>query len=146
MHDVRQALHRLDESGLDLWDGSTSASPLYVDRAGQILIVTAESAHEPGGQERIAECLDLLAPFESADGGVGPDLRRPRERLRIVPGKVAGEPHIDGSRLTTLAVAALAGRGYEIADLLRLYPDESAESLAQAVDLEASLGTLDLAA
>jgi len=146
MQDVRQALRQLDDSGLDLWDGSTSASPLYVDRTGRILIVAAGSAREAGGQVRIAECLDLLAPFVSADGGIGPDLRRPRECLRIVPGKVAGEPHIEGSRLTTLAVAALAGRGYEIDDLLRLYPDESAESLAQAVDLEASLGTLDLAA
>ncbi len=146
MHHVRQALEQLDERGLDLWDGSTRASPLYVDRTGTILIVTDESATEPGGQARMPEFLDLLAPFHTADGGAGPDLRRPREHLRIVPGKCAGEPHLEGSRLTTLSVAALARRGYELEDLLRLYPDETRVSLAEAIDLEQTLGTLNLAA
>lgn len=146
MHHVRQALEQLDERGLDLWDGSTRVSPLYVDRSGTILIVTDESASEPGGQARMPEFLDLLAPFQTVDGGAGPDLRRPREHLRIVPGKCAGEPHLEGSRLTTLSVAALARRGYELEDLLRLYPDESSVSLAEAIDLEQTLGTLSLAA
>lgn len=76
----------------------------------------------------------------------GPDLRRPREHLRILPGKCAGEPHLDGSRLTTVTIAALAGRGYSLDDVTRLYPDDSRESLAEAIDLEHSLGTLVSAA
>ena len=43
-------------------------------------------------------------------------------------------------------MAALARRGYELEDLLRLYPDESRVSLAEAIDLEQTLGTLSLAA
>lgn len=146
MRQVKAALAQLDENGLDLWDGSKSDSPLVVDRTGSILIVRDRSTFELGCQVRIPEFLDLLAPFPAADGGVGPDLRHPREHLRIVPGKCAGEPHLEGSRLTTLSIAALANRGYELDDLLRLYPDESCVSLAEAIDLERTLGTLDLAA
>ena len=89
--------------------------------------------------------LDELA-FEGAEGACGPDLRRPRPHLRIVPGKRAGEPHLDGSRLTTMTVAALSARGYTVDDLALLYPDEDRASLAEAVDLERILGTLDRAA
>ena len=93
----------------------------------------------------LAEWLDLLGPFEGTEGG-GPDLRRPREHLRIVPGKCAGEPHLEGSRLTTVTIAALASRGYTLDDVARLYPDETQESLAEAIELERSLGTLVAAA
>ena len=141
MRDVRDALVQLDERGLDLWDGGAGASPLYVDPTGKIVIVTPDATHDLSGQGVLAEWLDLLGPFEGTDGA-GPDLRRPREHLRIVPGKCAGEPHIDGSRLTTVTIAALAGRGYTLDDVARLYPDEARESLEEAIDLERSLGTL----
>ena len=145
MRHVREALVRLDEQGLDLWDGRAGASPLYVDLTGEILIVTPHGPHDLSGQGVLPEWLDLLGPFEGTDGA-GPDLRRPREHLRIVPGKCAGEPHLDGSRLTTVTIAALAGRGYTLDDVARLYPDETRESLAEAIDLERSLGTLVAAA
>lgn len=141
MRDVRVALVQLDEQGLDLWDGGVGASPLYVDPTGRIVIVTGEVASDLSGQGVLSEWLDLLGPFEGTDGA-GPDLRRPREHLRIVPGKCAGEPHLAGTRLTTITVAALAGRGFTLDDVARLYPDESSESLAEAIDLERSLGTL----
>ena len=57
------------------------------------------------------DVLGLTAPFDSA-GMSGPDLLRPRPHLRIVPSKVAGEPHVEQSRLTTQTIAALADRGY----------------------------------
>ena len=141
MRHVRDALVQLDEQGLDLWDGRAEASPLYVDPTGKIVIVTPEAAHDLSGQGLLSEWLDLLGPFEGTDGS-GPDLRRPREHLRIVPGKCAGEPHLDGSRLTTVTVAALTGRGYTLDDVVRLYPNETRESLVEAIDLEHSLDTL----
>ena len=141
MPHVRDALVQLDEQGLDLWDGRAGASPLYVDPTGKIVIVAPEATHDLSGQGVLSEWLDLLGPFEGTDGA-GPDLRRPREHLRIVPGKYAGEPHLDGSRLTTVTIAALAGRGYTLDDVARLYPDETRESLEEAIDLERSLGTL----
>jgi uncharacterized protein (DUF433 family) len=146
MREVRKALHRLDDLGIDLWDGRAARSPLFVDRSGEIIIVRDDEAGDVSGQAVISQFLDLLAPFEGSDGGRGPDLRRPREHLRIVPGKCAGEPHLEGSRLTTPTIAALAARGYGIDDLARLYPDESPTSIAEAIDLETSLGTLDRAA
>lgn len=145
MRNVRRALIELVDQRLDLWDGSVGASPLYVDPTGQILIVTTNSTHDLHGQAVLSDWLDLLGPFEGTDC-VGPDLRRPREHLRIVPGKCAGEPHLDGSRLTTITIAALAGRGYSLDDVARLYPDESRESLTEAIDLERSLGTFAFAA
>ena len=141
MRHVREALVQLDEQGLDLWDGRAGASPLFVDPTGKIVIDTPAATHDLSGQGVLPGWLDLLGVFEGSDGA-GPDLRRPREHLRIVPGKCAGEPHIDGSRLTTVTVAALSGRGYTLDDVARLYPDESRQSLEEAIDLERSLGTL----
>ena len=63
-----------------------------------------------------------------------------------MPGKCAGEPHLAGSRLTTLTVSALAERGFGIEDIARLYPDEDVVSLAEAIELEHSLGTVAHAA
>jgi uncharacterized protein (DUF433 family) len=146
MREVRKALAQLDELGLDPWDGRIGEIPLYVDPTGGILIVTDDTVRDVRGQGRIADWLDLLGPFEGAEGAQGPDLRCPREHLRIVPGKCAGEPHLAGSRLTTMTVAALAARDYTLDNLALLYPDESRESLAEAIDLERSLGTLDRAA
>ena len=45
-----------------------------------------------------------------------------------------------------MTVAALAARDHTLDNLALLYPDESRESLAEAIDLERSLGTLDRAA
>jgi uncharacterized protein (DUF433 family) len=67
------------------------------------------------------------------------DLRAPRPRLRIVPGKVAGEPHLVGSRLTTRTVAALAARGFSAEQIAALYMHEDPAALAEAVELERSL-------
>jgi uncharacterized protein (DUF433 family) len=146
MHDVRAALKQLEHRGLDIWDGHDRRSPLVVDRAGRIIIVEVEGASDLRGQLVAGDVLDLLGPFDAGDGGHGPDLRRPRSHLRIVPGKCAGEPHVEGTRLTTTAIAALVDRGFALDDIARLYPDEAPESLAEAIDLERSLGTLAAAA
>ena len=136
---------QLAVDGRDLWSRSEGASPLYVDRSGRIHIVEDGATRDLNGQAALSDWLDLLGPFEGVDG-VGPDLRRPRPHLRIVPGKCAGEPHVAGSRLTTVTIAALVERGYGIGDIERLYPDESREGLAEAIDLERALGTLSVAA
>ncbi len=146
MHHVRAALDELQRRRLDLWDGRTATSPLVVDRGGQIIIVEGDVTSEVHGQLVAGTLLDLLGPFDSGDGSRGPDLRRPRAHLRIVPGKCAGEPHLDGTRVTTTAIAALSERGFGLDDIARLYPDESPDSIAEAIDLERSLGTLAVAA
>src|SRR5947207_13425694 len=116
MHRVRAALDELQRRPLDLWDGRTGTSPLVVDGGGQIIIVEGDVTSDVHGQLVAGTLLDLLGPFDSDDGTKGPDLRRPRPHLRIVPGKCAGEPHLDGTRVTTTAIAALAERGFGLHD------------------------------
>ena len=111
----------------DIWYGRLGHSPLFVKPDGEIIIVRGAVADNVSVQGVYSQCLDLLGPIGGSDGGRGPDLRRPREHLRIVPGKCAGEPHVDGSRSTTPTIAAVAARGYGLDDLARLYPEESAE-------------------
>ncbi|HEY3483920.1 MAG TPA: DUF433 domain-containing protein, partial [Ilumatobacteraceae bacterium] len=146
MHHVRAALDELQRRRLDLWDGRGGTSPLVVDRVGDIIIVEGDATSDVRGQLVAGSLLDLLGPFTSGDGTRGPDLRRPRTHLRIVPGKCAGEPHLDGTRVTTTAIAALAERGFGVDDIARLYPDEPRGSIAEAIDLELSLGTFAPAA
>ena len=54
MRFVRAALAQLDTQGLDLWDGSVGASPLYVDLTGKILIVRDDVAVDKSGQGAMA--------------------------------------------------------------------------------------------
>lgn len=142
MPEVRRALGRLDEMGLDIWasDG-TRPSPLLVDRTARICIAAADELVDARGQQVMADCLDLLAPFLDGGDVRGPDLRQPRPRLRIVPGKCAGEPHLRGTRLTTQTVAALVDRGYDVDGVHRLYPDQDLEAITEAIDLERQLGS-----
>jgi hypothetical protein len=103
MPKVRKALALLDELGLDPWSqGAGAGSPLLVDRAGEIYVRASEGMLNRHRQPVLLseDVLGLTAPFESA-GLSGPDLLRPRPHLRIVPSKVAGEPHVEHSRLTT---------------------------------------------
>lgn len=143
---VRAALGELQQRGLDLWDDARSATPLVVDRAGRIHIAQDDTVSDLGGQLLAGDLLDLLGPFDGGDGGAGPDLRRPRPHLRIVPGRCAGEPHLEGTRLTTSTIAALAARGFGLDDIARLYPDEPLSGLGEAIDLERSLGAIPAAA
>lgn len=142
MPEVRRALGRLDDLGLDIWaDGGGGSSPLLVDRGARIYIAAAGEVMDASGQHVIDDCLDLLAPFLD-DGKVrGPDLRRPRPLLRIVPGKCAGEPHLSGTRLTTQTLAALVDRGYDVDGIYRLYPDQDVDAIGEAIDLERQLGS-----
>lgn len=103
MAEVRAALR---EAADQLWvvdDSGRERPTIQVTEAGEIVF--------PGGYrvdgQAMLPVLDLFAPFEK-----GPDLRVPHPHLRIVPGRVAGEPHLAHSRLTTRVVAALADRGF----------------------------------
>ncbi len=141
MAEVRRALEQLASLGLDLWRGDRDddASPLIVTRDGKLHVRAATYTMTSFGQGLLdGDQLDVLGPFDT-ESRQGPDLRRPRPHLRIIPGKLSGEPHLVSSRLTTQAVASLASRGFTVADISRLYPDESPEGLAEAVDLELQL-------
>lgn len=139
MSQVRAAFEKLSREGIDLWDESRQPpSVLYVERGGRIIIRTAASTSSVDGQGLLPDTLDLLAPFGDGESA-GPDLRRPRPLLRIVPGKCSGEPHVQGTRITTATLASLFERGYDLDGVAALYPDEPREALAQAYDLEQHL-------
>ena len=139
MTEVRRALAELDQRGIDLWaaeyDGPSS--PLRVNRAGAILIVTASGTETPYGEQVMEGTLDLLGPF--GDGLLGPDLLRPRPLLRIVPGKLSGEPHIAHTRITSESLAALSRRGHRLDSISALYPDQEPLAIKEALDLERQL-------
>jgi len=69
----------------------------------------------------------------------GPDLLEPRPLLRIIPGKLHGEPHLLDTRIPTAAIFALHRQGFSIAEISTMYPDADSKALGQAVELEDTL-------
>lgn len=130
---IRQALEQLDERQL-------SRQELYhivaVSAAGDLYITVGEHPvrAEPGMQVAWEEFIPLVRPYSW-----GPDLLEPRPRLRIIPGKLHGEPHLAGTRIPSAAVYALYMNGYDIDQIHAMYPTASLEALIDAIDLERSL-------
>ena len=85
-------------------------------------------------QAALPGVLALVRPY-----GRGPDLLEPRPRLRIIPGKLHGEPHLPNTRIPSAAVYALHEAGYASVVIRRIYPEASPESIADAIELERSL-------
>lgn len=138
MHRIRRALAQMEELGERL---ESRRCRVWVDRRGGIMIGEERAGFvplPPGMAQRALDLgeVDLLAAFTSPVGCEGPDLRRPRPTLRIVPGKLAGEPHIEDTRVPTTSVAALIRRGFATAQVLELYADVREQSVLEAVDLE----------
>lgn len=137
MPQVRSALEQLVDMGRRLWDADSETSPVLVDCRGVLHLRQPDgSVADLDGQAPLDETwLDPLQPFEEA-GLRGPDLVRPRRHLRIVPGKLAGEPHLHDSRLTSMTVSALSRRGFPLAQIIEMYPHEDQEVIREAIDLE----------
>ncbi len=126
--------------GEALWGGGVS---LYVDglgtphvRQGEKL---AEGAHDYLQAEHPDLGVDLLAEFHGQAGAVGPDLRQPARYIRIIPGILSGEPHIEGTRIDTRSVGALRQRGFSVEQITELYPEISIAQVTSAVTLEKRL-------
>ncbi|MCY4067674.1 MAG: hypothetical protein OXE79_00995 [Acidimicrobiaceae bacterium] len=136
---VRKALAELEFRGLDIWDdsGEQPDSPLRVDSAAKIWVMV-DGVPEAAGQQALPGVLDLLGPFEFG-GQQGPSLLRPRPNLRIIPGRVSGEPHLAGSRITTQVAAALYRRIVDTDKIASLYPGFDASFFEEAIDFERSL-------
>lgn len=136
---VRAALAELERRGLDIWDdrGGRPDSPLRVDSSATIFILD-DDVSRVDGQRHLGSMLDLLGPFE-CDGQRGPDLVRPRPHLRIIPGRVSGEPHLAGSRITTQVAAALHRNIKDVKKIAALYPGFDASIFEEAIEFEYSL-------
>jgi uncharacterized protein (DUF433 family) len=138
MKAVRRALREIAALKLD-W-GEDGVPLVAVDRSGGVVIEHDGRAERPEGQSILdADMLDLLAPFASREGLRGPDLSVPRPRLRIVPGKLGGSPHVVHTRLESQALGALAESGLAKKKIYRLYPDIERPAIEDALDLERQL-------
>ncbi len=134
MH-ARDQLLALD---LDIFDGSHTV--VGVTLSGDI-IVNAKNMpmQRVDGQLIESQIIDVLAPFEGLEGTKGPDLRRPRPTIRIVPRRISGAPHIAGTRLPTQSVYVLKERGFSVEELAKLYPFAGVDALRESVELEGQL-------
>lgn len=151
MAEVRETLAFMSSRSIDLWsqmNEPSRSSDLRVDRTGKIWIRLSSGEYiDRAGNSTLqlsADYLELLRPFRS-EGLVGPDLLQPRPSLQIVPLKVSGEPHIAGSRITTLSIDALYRRGLSSRRIAEMYA-VTQEVVDESIDLEAELSGTGLAA
>lgn len=140
---IRRALAALRKLELDLWSEELG-TVLFVDRSGKLHwkrdgAVSTLPGPSSGEQLVEADVLDLMAPFDLVKGQHGPDLRQPRPMLRIIPGKLAGSPHIVNTRIETIALGALAERGMHRSIIAELYPSVARSAIDDALDLEGQL-------
>ena len=89
----------------------------------------------PGRQMALPGVISLISPYQES----GPDLLQPRQLLRIVPGKLHGEPHVVSTRISSAVLFALHQEGYTDEQIRRMYPDVSPDALSDAIDLESHL-------
>jgi len=136
--EIRLALKQLHALSEEVWTAKDGAA-IRVDRGGRMYFGRGDQTRTLDGQLVIGEVLDLLAPFAGAGGIQGPDLRRPRPHVRIVQGKLAGEPHIEDTRIETRALAALATRGFSPLEIVKMYPLVNRVQVEDALDLEQQL-------
>jgi uncharacterized protein (DUF433 family) len=127
---VRQALAQLQDLKLDLLAEGHSA--VGVTLSGRVVITPRDTSLPP-------DAVDVLGPFKGLECAQGPDLLRPRPTLRIFPRRISGTPHIDGTRLPTQSISALADRGFTVEDVSRIYPFVSLEALKESIELERQL-------
>ena len=114
----------------------------YIEVGGRLV----ESRHNWLQHVEQTLVIDLLSPFSAENNMRGPHLLRPRDDLRIIPGKLSGEPHIENTRIETREVWALSLRGYTPRGIVDLYGDVSLASVEHALDLEQQLANNLLAA
>jgi uncharacterized protein (DUF433 family)/DNA-binding transcriptional MerR regulator len=140
MHHVQAALAEARRIGIPM--GSLN---IYVDVEGMFFYKRPDSTELStiGGQTVAKPMLDhfnLLTEFR-VGRRLAPDLRQPRPHLRIIPGKLAGEPHVEGTRIQTAQVAALVKKGMDTDAIKRLYPalKQRDKAIKESVDLERQL-------
>jgi uncharacterized protein (DUF433 family) len=140
---VRKLLNELQRLGEE---PISSAVSVRVDRRGRIVIQISDLSWEPrdsvaGPTQLLAgEVIeDIFASFPTEEGRIGPDLRHPGPTLRIVPGKLSGEPHVERTRIPSRSVAALSRDGLTDDQILRFYPSLSRASVRDCLTLEDQL-------
>jgi DNA-binding transcriptional MerR regulator/uncharacterized protein (DUF433 family) len=130
---IREALDRLDELGIPR---EQLHEVVVVSRAGDLYFDFPETLirADSTGRTALAPVLQPIKPY-----GSGPGVMIPRPRLRIIPGKLLGEPHLVDTRITSATIDALHRDGYGQPEIEEMYPGTTVAALADAVDPEQSL-------
>ncbi|HEY7060763.1 MAG TPA: DUF433 domain-containing protein [Chloroflexota bacterium] len=133
MQQIRRAFSELEEVGLSR---DQLGSIVAESRDGKLFLrlgdVDAQAAR--GRQAAIPDMIELVQPYNSA-----PHLLTPRPLLRILPGKLHGEPHILHTRIPTAAIYELERLGYSLENIHKMYPAASRAALEEAIEFERSL-------
>lgn len=130
---IRRALEELEARGLsrtnlhDLVIRSGQGELFFEAGPDLIRVDASRQAAMPG-------VLAVVRPYK-----LGPDLLEPRPLLRIIPGKLHGEPHLVDTRIPSATIYALQQEGFSAAEIGDMYPDAPAEAIRQAIELEESL-------
>lgn len=137
---IRRALGSVEAFGEQLREHRLR---VWIDKKGGIVLGLKTAVFVPlksGLLQTLMDTeVDLIDAFESRSGLKAPNLVTPRPTLRIIPGKLSGEPHVENTRIPTNILAALARRGFPADQIRELYPSLSPVNIDEAIDLEDQL-------
>lgn len=141
MTKIRLALAAVENVGEHLRERSVR---VWVDKRGGVVLRVRDEVFVPlprglvQGLVDLGE-IDLVEAFEGHGGIRGPNLVQPRPTLRIIPGKLSGEPHVVDTRIPTAMLAALVASGLDCREVRELYPALTLDNVEDAIDLEGQL-------
>jgi uncharacterized protein (DUF433 family) len=135
---IRKALEDLRNYDLAPWSVGRP-SPLFIDYRGKVIVNVGDAYQDEHNQIVEPGVLNLIGVFHAQEGTKGPNLIAPRTLLRIVPGKLSGSPHVQGTRIETRVLSAFERDGYDMPHIARLYPTLARDQIEQAIDLEHQL-------
>ncbi len=131
---LREALYQIEQRGYS----RDKLSQLLAVSAGdgQLFLQLSDETIRADGSRQLAinGTLYLVKPYKN-----GPDLLQPRPLLRIIPGKLHGEPHIIDTRIPSLTIGSLAQQGFDLSQIQAMYPDAPADAIQEAIGFERSL-------
>ena len=134
MRSIRDMLQQVENAG---YRRELLRRVVAVAQDGQLFLTLGDGVvirADNSRQGAIPEMIELIKAY-----GHGPDLLRPRDHLRIIPGKLQGEPHVEDTRISTAVLYRLLEMGYTRDVILKMYPIVTPTQLAEALELEQSL-------
>jgi uncharacterized protein (DUF433 family) len=138
MSTIKKAIARLRVLDADMFENGRPT--VAVTPKGEILLKpVGQPMQWLEGQLVLTDALDLIAPFDSAEGGRGPDLVTPSKWVRILPRRLSGALHVKDTRIESEGLYALTKRGFDTERIASLYPELSVEAVQDAIDLEQGL-------
>jgi uncharacterized protein (DUF433 family) len=141
MSQIRTLLSSVEDLGESLRSDSVK---VWVEPDGDVVVSINEADYRPLGDRHLQPLIergmvDLVAAFEGTSGISAPDLARPRPTLRIIPGRLSSEPHVDGTRVGTQMIGALSRRGLDSEQIMTMYSFLSPRNVDDALSLEDQL-------